>query len=307
MALSKKTLAVEDRMTHDVIGQFLPLDQLRIAVKRAGTEYGLDLAVEIAEVKAELADRQAVRIAGDAPGAGRQEVYVVQSNMGTAHFFTTYWKGIVTFGENVGINMLGGEGLVKGLIRKGLDNQREAKIAQARTFVDMVTDLVVPRAVEMVLNGEVVSEPTPVPTPAPQPAPPKLVPPQEKPKEPKVPKVPKEPKKPKEPKEPERPATQGQPAAPVDPPTPVTPPNPTPDPPKLAKKTDTLLNQLVYLTRDEAANGCVKTIKLSDGREVTVSIPAGSKANGHVDVEGQGRLDKNTGQRGTLRLSFALE
>lgn len=65
------------------------------------------------------------------------------------------------------------------------------------------------------------------------------------------------------------------------------------------------LNKLVFITREEARTGCVKTIEVEKGRQVTVSIPAGVTYDSHVELPGEGRMDAEAGVRGILRLSFA--
>lgn len=65
------------------------------------------------------------------------------------------------------------------------------------------------------------------------------------------------------------------------------------------------LNKLVFITREEARTGCVKTIEVEKGRQVTVSIPAGVTYDSHVELPGEGRMDVEAGVRGILRLSFA--
>ena len=65
------------------------------------------------------------------------------------------------------------------------------------------------------------------------------------------------------------------------------------------------LNKLVFITREEARTGCVKTIEVEKGRQVTVTIPAGVSYDSHVELLGEGRMDADAGVRGILRLSFA--
>ena len=65
------------------------------------------------------------------------------------------------------------------------------------------------------------------------------------------------------------------------------------------------LNKLVFITREEARTGCVKTIEVEKGRQVTVTIPAGVSYDSHVELPGEGRMDADVGVRGILRLSFA--
>ena len=66
------------------------------------------------------------------------------------------------------------------------------------------------------------------------------------------------------------------------------------------------LNKLVFITREESRGGCVKDIEVEKGRMVTVTIPAGTTYDSHVEIPDAGRLDADTGARGILRLSFAF-
>lgn len=365
MGFLKEKLTVNDRLDSIELGQFVPLGPLCTGVVRAGRDEGVELTAETVEVKCEGRDSQAVLIKGTADGNVKVEMYVVQTNLGSKHYFTAYWKGLVTFKENFGQNMLQGEGFFKGLIRDHLQNSKDAKFARAYELIDMIMDPVLPNAVGYALNGgggqtggsgggqtggsgggqtgggrkgkdggqtggrkgngggqtdggqtgggsddeepgfhygkdgfydgitkdgrhfsyeirngEIVNTAI------------------------------------------EGGETgggdggqtggdggqtggdgSGQPGGGG---RKGNGGGKTKETTKPAEKHDTLLNQLVFLTREEAANGCSKTIETADGRTIKVNIPAGVQSNTHVDVDGQGRVDPATGKRGVLRLSFSV-
>lgn len=324
MGFLKEKLTVDDRLDRIELGQFVPLGPLCTGVVRAGRDEGVELTAETVEVKCEGRDSQAVLIKGTADGNVKVEIYVVQTNLGSKHYFTAYWKGLVTFKENFGQNMLQGEGFFKGLVRNHLQNSKDAKFARAYELIDMIMDPVLPNAVGYALNGggngggqtdggsgdetpgfhygedgfydgitkdgrhfsyeirngEIVNTAI------------------------------------------EGGETGGdggetggsgggQPGGSGGGQTggggrKGNGGGKTKQPTKPAEKHDTLLNQLVFLTREEAANGCSKTIETADGRTIKVNIPAGVQSNTHVDVDGQGRVDPATGKRGILRLSFSV-
>lgn len=359
MGFLKEKLTVDDRLDRIELGQFVPLGPLCTGVVRAGRDEGVELTAETVEVKCEGRDSQAVLIKGTADGNVKVEIYVVQTNLGSKHYFTAYWKGLVTFKENFGQNMLQGEGFFKGLVRNHLQNSKDAKFARAYELIDMIMDPVLPNAVGYALNGggngggqtggngggqtggngggRTGGG-----------------------------------RKGKDGGETGGGGGQtggsggGQAGGDGERPgfgqedgvyTGITVDGrhfgyeirdgkiinqwieggdggqtggsgggqtggggrkgngggrkdngggKTKQPTKPAEKHDTLLNQLVFLTREEAANGCSKTIETADGRTIKVNIPAGVQSNTHVDVDGQGRVDPATGKRGILRLSFSV-
>jgi hypothetical protein len=63
--------------------------------------------------------------------------------------------------------------------------------------------------------------------------------------------------------------------------------------------------QLVILTREEAANGCCKTITI-DGTAYDVDIPGGITPTTILDVPGLGYTDPVTGTPGVVKLSFFI-
>lgn len=67
-----------------------------------------------------------------------------------------------------------------------------------------------------------------------------------------------------------------------------------------------VLTKLVTITRDEAREGCTKSVELDDGMMVDVDVPAGSNPGTKVDVAGYGLKDERTGLRGPLRVSFYI-
>lgn len=68
----------------------------------------------------------------------------------------------------------------------------------------------------------------------------------------------------------------------------------------------TVRSQLLTITLEEARNGCTKKLRLSDGTEVQIDVPAGANPGTKVDVPGKGIVDKTTGRRGPLRVSFYI-
>lgn len=68
----------------------------------------------------------------------------------------------------------------------------------------------------------------------------------------------------------------------------------------------TVRSQLVTITLEEARNGCTKKLRLGDGTEVQVDVPAGANPGTKVDIPGMGIVDKTTGRRGPLRVSFYI-
>lgn len=64
--------------------------------------------------------------------------------------------------------------------------------------------------------------------------------------------------------------------------------------------------QLVLLTREEARIGCSKTIMI-DGQAFRVDIPAGVTSETLLDLPGIGYFDTETGERGSVRLSFFID
>lgn len=64
--------------------------------------------------------------------------------------------------------------------------------------------------------------------------------------------------------------------------------------------------QLMILTREEARSGCQKTIEI-DGKGYLVEIPAGVTSTTILDLPGLGYFDTETGERGSVRLSFFID
>ena len=67
-----------------------------------------------------------------------------------------------------------------------------------------------------------------------------------------------------------------------------------------------MLTQLVFLSREEAQNGCTKVIEV-DGQKFQVTIPAGTNAGSKLDFPGYGYENARTGKRGILRLNFYVD
>jgi hypothetical protein len=68
----------------------------------------------------------------------------------------------------------------------------------------------------------------------------------------------------------------------------------------------TVRSQLLIITPDEARDGCMKTLRLKDGTEIQVDVPAGANPGTKVDIAGMGLEDARTGRRGPLRVSFYI-
>ena len=64
--------------------------------------------------------------------------------------------------------------------------------------------------------------------------------------------------------------------------------------------------QLMLLTREEARNGCTKTIEV-DGQIYSVDVPAGITEDTVLDLPGIGYFDTDTGVRGSVRLTFFID
>lgn len=60
---------------------------------------------------------------------------------------------------------------------------------------------------------------------------------------------------------------------------------------------------LLRLTREEARNGCRKTVVV-DGRHISVNVPPGASVRTPVDIPNLGYRDERTGEVGPLRVCF---
>ena len=64
--------------------------------------------------------------------------------------------------------------------------------------------------------------------------------------------------------------------------------------------------QLMLLTREEARNGCTKTIEVG-GQMYSVDVPAGVTEDTVLDLPGIGYFDTDTGVRGSVRVTFFID
>lgn len=75
---------------------------------------------------------------------------------------------------------------------------------------------------------------------------------------------------------------------------------------KKAVNTNPPRNELVFLTREEAMNGCRKEINL-DGQIISIDIPAKTTADTILTMPGLGYKDPATGVKGDLNVQFFID
>ncbi len=66
------------------------------------------------------------------------------------------------------------------------------------------------------------------------------------------------------------------------------------------------LRATLALSQEEAQTGTTRTLTLPEGRQVTITIPAGVREGQEIRVEGQGQLSSYTGRRGDLILTMDI-
>jgi hypothetical protein len=66
------------------------------------------------------------------------------------------------------------------------------------------------------------------------------------------------------------------------------------------------LRVTLALSQEEAQSGSSRTLTLPEGRQITVSIPPGTRDGQEIRVEGQGQLSPYSGTRGALILTMSI-
>lgn len=65
-------------------------------------------------------------------------------------------------------------------------------------------------------------------------------------------------------------------------------------------------HELVFLTRDEAVEGCRKVIEVN-GAKIAIDVPPNYKAEKAMIIKGYGHMNEETGERGNLKVQFLID